>query len=217
MSDNPFSIKDLRREYASRALDELTADADPITQFRVWFGEALSAELLDANAMTLATVTADGMPAARTVLIKDIDDSGIVFFTHYNSPKGHDLAARPHASLLFYWAELERQVRVTGPVERVPTEESEAYFASRPRDSQLAAWTAVQSEELPDRATLEARFDALQATYEGRPVPRPPDWGGYRVVAERMEFWQGRASRLHDRLLYTRNTEGTWRRVRLAP
>jgi pyridoxamine 5'-phosphate oxidase len=217
MSDKPFSIKDLRREYASRALDELTADIDAIAQFRVWFEEALRAELVDANAMALATVTPGGMPAVRTVLLKDIEERGLVFFTHYNSPKGQDLAVRPHAALMFYWAELERQVRAAGPVERVATEESEAYFASRPRDSQIAAWAAHQSAELPDRAALHERFAALQADYQGRIVPRPPDWGGYRVALERIEFWQGRPSRLHDRLLYTRNNDGTWQRVRLAP
>jgi pyridoxamine 5'-phosphate oxidase len=217
MSDKPFSIKDLRREYASRALDELTADIDAIAQFRVWFDEALRAELVDANAMALATVTPDGMPAVRTVLLKDIEERGLVFFTHYNSPKGQDLAVRPHAALMFYWAELERQVRAAGPVERVATEESDAYFVTRPRDSQIAAWAAHQSAELPDRAALHERFAALRADYRGQTVPRPPDWGGYRVAIERIEFWQGRPSRLHDRLLYTRNDDGTWQRVRLAP
>jgi pyridoxamine 5'-phosphate oxidase len=217
MSDRPFSIKDLRREYASRALDESTVDRDPMQQFRVWFEEAVRAEVLDANAMTLATVTRDGRPAARTVLLKDIDTRGMVFFTHYKSPKGDDLAAHPYASLLLYWPELERQVRITGPIERVAVDESDAYFASRPRDSQIAAWAAFQSTELPDRATLEQRYVEVEKKYAGTAVPRPPDWGGYRVVPDRIEFWQGRPRRLHDRLLFTKTADGSWRRVRLAP
>ena len=217
MSDKPFSLRDLRREYATRALDEQTVDADPITQFRVWFEEAVRAELLDVNAMTVATVTRDGRPAARTVLLKDIDARGMVFFSHYNSPKGDDLAAHPWASLLLYWAELERQVRITGTIERVPSAESDAYFASRPRDSQIAAWAATQSSELPSRAVLEARYEDIAKKYDGVAVPRPPDWGGYRVVPDRIEFWQGRPKRLHDRLLFTKNADGTWRRARLAP
>ena len=217
MSDKPFSLKDLRREYASRALDEATIDPDPIRQFRVWFQEALDAEVLDANAVAVATITPDGVPAVRTVLLKDIDDRGMVFFTHYNSAKGEELARTPHACLLHYWAELERQVRITGPVERVPAAESDAYFASRPRDSQLAAWAARQSSELPDRADARASLRGDHGQVRRQSVPRPPDWGGYRVLPNRIEFWQGRPGRLHDRLLFTKNADGSWRRVRLAP
>ncbi len=219
MSDQQgsHSIRDLRREYSSRALDEASTDEDPIKQFRAWFDEAVRANLIDVNAMALATVAADGTPSARTVLLKDIDTTGFVFFTHYDSPKGRDLVTHPKASLLFYWAELERQVRVTGLVERVDSRESDAYFASRPRDSQIAAWAARQSTELPDRATLERRYDEINARYEGAEVPRPPDWGGYHLTPDRIEFWQGRPRRLHDRLLYTKNADGTWKRVRLAP
>jgi pyridoxamine 5'-phosphate oxidase len=216
MSEHALSIRELRREYASRALDEQTVDANPIAQFRIWFEEAVRAELLDANAMTLATVTRDGRPAARTVLLKDIDARGMVFFTHYTSAKGDDLEAHPWASLLFYWAELERQVRISGAVERVSTSESDAYFASRPRDSQIAAWAARQSSELSSRAVLQSSYDTLAAKYKGVAVPRPPDWGGYRVVPDRIELWQGRPKRLHDRLLFTKEAGG-WRRVRLAP
>lgn len=218
MSDVPeVSIKDLRREYASRALDESSADPDPIRQFRVWLAEGVRANLMDVTAMTLATVTPEGDPAARTVLLKEVDDRGFVFFTHYASPKGRDLAAHPRAGLLFYWPDLERQVRVTGAVERVDSAASDAYFASRPRDSQIAAWAAEQSSALPHRRALEDAVAALQRKYEGSAVPRPPDWGGYRVLPERIEFWQGRPARLHDRLLYTRDTDGSWSRVRLAP
>jgi pyridoxamine 5'-phosphate oxidase len=217
MSDTPLSIRDLRREYASRALDESGVHADPLKQFRIWFQEALDAELLDANAMTLATVTAQRAPAARIVLLKDLDERGFVFFTHYESPKGDQLTVNPTACLLFYWAELERQVRITGPVERVTEAESDAYFSSRPRDSQIAAWAARQSAAIVDRAALESRVAALRTQYEGQNVPRPPDWGGYRVIARQIELWQGRPSRLHDRLLYSRAEDGTWKRVRLAP
>ena len=211
-----MDIKALRREYASRSLDESTIHADPLQQFRTWFDEAARSEILDVNAMALATVSEAGVPSQRTVLLKDIDERGLVFFTHYTSPKGQDLAANLNAALLFYWAPLERQVRVTGQVERVPAAESDAYFASRPRDSQIAAWAAKQSSELPDRAALETRYDELTKKYEGQDVPRPPDWGGYRVVPSRIEFWQGRPKRLHDRVLYVKNDKG-WTRVRLAP
>jgi pyridoxamine 5'-phosphate oxidase len=211
-----MDLKALRREYASRSLDEATIQEDPLQQFRTWFDEAVRSEILDVNAMTLATVSSEGVPSARTVLLKDIDARGLVFFTHYTSPKGQDLAANPSASLLFFWPPLERQVRVTGKTERVDEAESNAYFASRPRDSQIAAWCAHQSSELPSRAALEARYAELSAKYEGHDVPRPPDWGGYRVVPDRFEFWQGRPKRLHDRVVYTKNGD-RWTRARLAP
>jgi pyridoxamine 5'-phosphate oxidase len=210
-------ISDLRREYASRALGEADTDPDPITQFRIWFDEALKSEIIDVNAMTLATSTATGEPSARTVLLKGLDDEGFVFFTQYDSPKGRDLAINPRAALLFYWAPLERQVRITGHVNRVSREASEAYFATRPVESQWGAWTARQSSEIVTRDVLEQQYQDVKRQFAEQPVPCPPDWGGYRVVPERIEFWQGRPGRLHDRLLYTRQRDGSWTRVRLAP
>lgn len=211
------SIADLRREYASRALTEGQADLDPIRQFSAWFDEAVKAELLDVNAMTLATVSASGDPDARIVLLKGFDDGGFVFYTNYESAKGRDLAATPRACLLFFWVELERQVRITGSVTRVSTTESDEYFHSRPVESQIGAWASAQSTTLADRAMLEARVAELSAQYAGQVVPLPPFWGGFRVRPERMEFWQGRASRLHDRLLYARQADGSWARSRLSP
>ena len=210
-------MKDLRREYASRALDETQTDPDPIAQFRVWFGEALASQIVDANAMSLATASRRGEPSVRTVLLKDVDDRGFVFFTHYNSPKGRDLAENPRAGLMFYWAELERQVRITGPVARVARDVSAAYFTSRPLDSQWAAWACPQSVPIADRAELEARFAAAKQRFAEEPITCPPDWGGYHVAPEQIEFWQGRPNRLHDRLLYTRAADGSWTRSRLAP
>ena len=209
-------MKELRRDYASRQLNDTDADRDPIAQFRAWFDEAVQADIIDVNAMSLATASANGEPAVRTVLLKEVDDRGFVFFTHYTSPKGRALDANPRAALLFYWPALERQIRITGAVSHVPRAESEAYFASRPIDSRWAAWAAPQSEVLPDRETLEASFEQVKARF-GDHVPCPPEWGGYRVTPELMEFWQGRPGRLHDRLLYTRQADGAWTRARLAP
>jgi pyridoxamine 5'-phosphate oxidase len=210
-------ISDLRREYASRALGEADTHPDPMVQFRVWFDEALKSELLDVNAMTLATSTPTGEPSARIVLLKDLDDTGFVFFTQYDSAKGRELALNPRAALLFFWAPLERQVRIVGSVTRVARSVSEAYFATRPIESQWAAWTARQSSEVVTRDALEQQYADVRQRFSGDSVPCPPDWGGYHVTPDRLEFWQGRPGRLHDRLLYTRQADGTWTRVRLAP
>lgn len=210
-------ISALRREYASRSLGEADTDPDPIMQFRVWFDEALKSQVFDANAMSLATASTAGEPSARMVLLKDVDETGFVFYTQYDSAKGRDLARNPRAALLFYWAELERQVRITGAVARVLRETSAAYFATRPIESQWAAWSARQSSEIATRDDLERQFAEIKQRFANQPVPCPPDWGGFRVAPERIEFWQGRPSRLHDRLLYTKQHDGSWTRVRLAP
>ena len=211
------SLTDLRREYASRALDEHDAHADPIEQFAAWFAEALQSQLLDVNAMTLATASADGEPSARTVLLKGADQHGFVFYTNYDSAKGRDLAANPRAALLFFWAELERQVRINGAVTKTSAAESDQYFHSRPIESQIGAAISEQSRPIADRSLLERRFEELAAKHKDLDVPRPANWGGYRLRPDAIEFWQGRKSRLHDRLLYTRQADGSWSRARLAP
>ena len=211
-----MSIADLRRDYRSHVLVESEATADPLVQFRQWFDEAIRAELLEPNAMTLATVAPDGSPAARIVLLKGLDDTGFVFFTNYESAKGRQLAHQPRACLLFFWGELERQVRITGQVERLPEEESLAYFRSRPRGSQLGAWASPQSRVIASRDELDAQLTQLEARYADADIPLPPFWGGYRVIPAAVEFWQGRPSRLHDRLLYTLGDSG-WQLSRLAP
>ena len=211
------TLANLRREYASRALTEADAHEDPIQQFSLWFGEALKSELLDTNAMTLATATPKGEPSARIVLLKGFDEAGFVFFTNYESAKARQLDDNPTACLLLFWAALERQVRITGRVAKTSPQESETYFQSRPFESQIGAWASAQSRTLDDRAALESRYAELAARYAGGPVPLPPFWGGYRVHPDTIEFWQGRQSRLHDRLLYSRRPNGSWARSRLAP
>jgi pyridoxamine 5'-phosphate oxidase len=211
-----MSIADLRRDYRARALSEGEADPDPIAQFQRWLDEAVRAELLDATAMTLATVGADGAPDARIVLVKDVTADGFTFFTNYESAKAAQLDAHPRASLVFFWAELERQVRVSGTVARASAAASDAYFASRPADSQLGAWSSPQSRVIVGRDALDAAVAETAARFAGGEVPRPPFWGGYVVAPLTIEFWQGRANRLHDRLRYVREGE-RWAIERLAP
>ena len=210
-----MNIAALRRDYMGESLNESDVAADPFTQFQRWFDEALRAELPMANAMTLATAGADGAPSARIVLLKGIDHDGFVFYTNYMSRKGRELAANPRAALVFHWTDLEREVRIDGSVEKVTAAESDEYFASRPLGSRHAAIASPQSEVVGSRADLEARFTAAAAAH-GEAAPRPPHWGGYRVKPVSVEFWQGRPSRLHDRLLYTRQGE-RWTIARLAP
>lgn len=206
----------LRQAYAHADLTEQTADADPFRFFARWFDEAREAGVREPNAMTLATAGADGQPSARIVLLKGLDARGFAFYTNYRSRKGEDLAANPRAALVFWWEPLERQVRIEGAVERVAETVSDAYFASRPRGSRLGAWASEQSRIVPDRAELEARLEEVEEKYDDGHIPRPPHWGGYRVLPARFEFWQGRPNRLHDRLEYV-PAEGSWEIRRLAP
>lgn len=211
-----MSIAHLRRDYARARLDERDVDPDPLVQFHKWFDDARRAELPEPNAMTLATATPAGVPSARMVLLKAADERGFTFFTDYRSRKGQELEANPHAALVFFWGELERQVRITGTVSRVSREETEAYFRTRPRESRLGAWTSHQSTVLAGRETLEARLREVAARHPGDEVPTPPHWGGYLLKPDALEFWQGRESRLHDRVRYQREA-GSWRIERLSP
>lgn len=210
-----MNIADLRQEYMRAGLSEADAHPDPFAQFERWFKDALAAGLPLANAMTLATVAPSGTPDARVVLLKGVEDGGFVFYTNYESRKGRQLAARPEACLVFFWGPLERQVRIEGAVEKVPAAESDAYFASRPLGARLSARASAQSDVVASREVLEVSVEKEKATH-GQNPPRPQNWGGYRVVPERIEFWQGRENRLHDRLLYRRE-QGAWKIERLAP
>jgi pyridoxamine 5'-phosphate oxidase len=235
-----MSIADLRREYSLTGLRRSDLAADPIAQFKQWFDQAAGAqtsgrvrkfciklykallmasggEPMDLTAMTLATADKEGRPSARVVLLKGVDQRGFIFYTNYDSRKGQELAANPQAALVFYWSEQEREVCVAGEVSKLPSAESEAYFKTRPRGSRIAALASHQSAVVPDRAALEQKWKQLEAQYAGQEVPLPPFWGGYLLSPARMEFWQGRPNRLHDRFRYTRQPDQTWRIERLSP
>jgi pyridoxamine 5'-phosphate oxidase len=210
------AVADLRKDYGQASLDDADVLDNPIDQFTRWFDEALRAEVNEPNAMNVATVDAHGKPSSRIVLIKQFDQRGFTWFTNYDSRKGIELAANPHAAILFFWSELERQVRIEGRVERVDAAESEQYFHTRPLKSRLAALASEQSAPIGSRAALEENYQTVEAQYGDQP-PRPAHWGGYRLVPDYIEFWQGRRSRFHDRIVYTRSSDGTWSRQRLQP
>lgn len=218
MADDKQDTAKLRREYSRRSLDEDDVAASPIQQFALWFRQALAADITDANAMTLATASAAGAPSARIVLLKGFDEDGFRFFTNYESRKGQELDENPAAALCFYWPPLERQVRIEGSVEKLSRDDSAAYFESRPRLSQIGAWASSQSRAVASRAELQENFELQQQQYQDREVPLPDFWGGYLVRPQRIEFWQGRPGRLHDRLVYTPGEEaGSWSIQRLSP
>ena len=204
-------------EYSDKSLNETQAVRHPAGQFQLWFEEALKAGVPMPHAMILSTVTPAGKPEARTVLLKDAGKKGFVFFTNYKSAKGREIQKTPWASLLFYWPQIERQIRITGKIEKVPAKISDKYFKSRPRSYKIGAWTSPQSEVIESRKYLEQRVIELTKKFQGKTVPRPPHWGGYIVLPLSIEFWQGRSSRLHDRLRYIKTSQGTWKIERLAP
>jgi pyridoxamine 5'-phosphate oxidase len=207
----------LRNEYSPHGLRRADLHTNPIEQFNAWFAAALAADIREANAMSLATATSDGKPSVRIVLLKGFDERGLVFFTNYDSEKGEQLNANPHAELCLYWSSLERQVRVRGTVEKTSREDSAAYFHSRPVGSQLGAWVSRQSSVVDARQVLEAKLEEMKERYPKGDIPLPPHWGGYRLKPDRFEFWQGRPNRLHDRFRYSRNADGKWVIDRLAP
>ena len=211
------SVSDLRKDYTLQGLREADADPNPFKQFQKWFDQALAAQLPEPNAMTLATATEEGLPSARMVLLKNFDERGFVFYTNYKSRKGQELAHNSQVALVFWWAELERQVRIEGRSLKVSDQESDEYFHSRPLSSRLGAWASDQSQVISDREVLELQLQQLKTEYENKDVPRPPHWGGFRVIPTVIEFWQGRPSRLHDRLNYRRVDDHTWLIERLSP
>ena len=209
-------IAKLRRSYSREALTESSVDNDPFEQFSKWLNEAINSEIIDANAMAIATADKKGIPSVRIVLLKGLDEKSFIFFTNYESAKAKDLDENPNASLLFFWKELERQVRISGTVEKTSREESEAYFISRPLESKLGAWASKQSSIIAGREILENKFEDIKALYADKNIPLPPFWGGFKLIPNRIEFWQGRESRLHDRICYLKEEE-KWKIVRLSP
>ena len=211
------TIENLRQEYRSASLTEKEVAADPISQFAKWFAEALDGGLYEPNAMTLATATHDGKPSARTMLLKGFDKTGFTFYTNYLSRKGKEISKNPAACIVFFWPELERQVRIEGTLEKVSKEESEKYFQSRPKESQLGAIASPQSQVIPSRDTLENTWKELIEKFADKEVPKPAYWGGYVLKPQIVEFWQGRPGRLHDRIVYKRSDKSSWKIVRIAP
>lgn len=212
-----MNIADIRTDYKMQSLTEADVAATPKLQFDKWWDDAVKSDILEVNAMTLATADKDGVPAARIVLLKGYDEKGFVFFTNYNSAKGNELAENSNACLVFFWKELERQVRITGTTQKISTEESIAYFNSRPDGSKIGAWASPQSLVVAGKAWLKETFDYYAERFKHGEIPKPPHWGGYRVTPFKAEFWQGRPSRMHDRILYTQQTGGSWKIERLAP
>jgi len=210
-------IADMRKEYSHKNLTETEIQSDPIKQFNLWLQDTLEAKIVEPNAMTLATASADGIPSARTVLLKGFSEKGFIFFTNYNSFKGQQLAENPKACLVFFWKELERQVRITGIVKPTSEQENDAYFFSRPHESQVGAIASPQSQVIESRRWLDDRYNKLNEETEGKELKRPPHWGGYLVTPIIVEFWQGRPGRLHDRIQYTLQDDGNWKIERLAP
>jgi pyridoxamine 5'-phosphate oxidase len=211
-----MSIADIRKDYQLKSLSELEVNNNPFSQFTSWWDEAVQSEIDEVNAMTLSTITNEGRPSSRIVLLKGFDSKGFVFFSNYNSSKAQQISSNSHVSLLFFWKELERQIRIDGVCSKVSAEESDAYFHSRPIGSRLGAWASPQSEKIQDREVLVQRLASVTQEFGLENVPRPPHWGGYQVVPTRIEFWQGRSNRLHDRILYEQQ-ELSWQISRLAP
>ena len=214
---NQQELQNLRQDYTAATLSENDTKGDPINQFEQWFNEALAAKLHEPNAMTLATATTNGKPSARIVLLKGFNQNGFIFYTNYLSRKGKEITKNPQGAITFFWGELERQVRIEGTIEKLSKEDSERYFHSRPKGSQIGAVASPQSQEIEGREGLEKKWSELEAEYEGKEVPKPSFWGGYILNPQLVEFWQGRSSRLHDRILYKKVDKKSWKKVRLAP